>query len=331
VIHYGVTLTLFAKATHNRSHQITPPVVPHFFSFIGIVPWLAIFLESYRVLYIQVGAFLLLLRYRDITVLTRRSYYTPLQHPVRIKLSTKKSFIIQGREHVVADLAQTSTSNTIFNSSFLRQACDMSDNAVERLGSETEEMPKYFRLKYPSAAPLYSRSSSVVHRYLAGRTALQLSQRFENNPKGRFEAHQGLNLPEGVVLDNFLDFFSNDVTAALLNAMRSKGLLERNPAFTRAFWTFCDNLPTFMKRTPRFLAPNAYAAREEVLAAVVDWQTWASKNFNANTTPLDEDGNDPLWGSAFFREKFSTFVYDMGFDVRDMASMELGFLFGCVA
>jgi hypothetical protein len=78
------------------------------------------------------------------------------------------------------------------------------------------------------------------------------------------------------VLENFLDFFINDVTAALLDAMCGKELLERNPAFTRVFWTFCDNLSTFMKHVPRFLAPQAYNAREEVLAAVVDWQTWAS-------------------------------------------------------
>ncbi|KAF2637119.1 hypothetical protein P280DRAFT_521635 [Massarina eburnea CBS 473.64] len=179
----------------------------------------------------------------------------------------------------------------------------MSDNAVERLGSETEETPKYFKRKYLAAAPLYAWSSSVIHRYLAGRSALQLSQWFGNNLRVRFQEHQALNTAEGVVLDNFLDFFSNDVTAALLDAMCGKGLLECNPGFTRAFWTFCDNFPTFMKRTPRFLARKA-------------------------TTPLDEDGDDLLWGSAFFRERFSTFVYEMGFDARDMASMELGFLFG---
>ena len=133
------------------------------------------------------------------------------------------------------------------------------------------------------------------------------------------------------MLDDFLDFFVHDVTAALLDAMCGKGLLERNPAFTGAFWTFCDNLPTFMKPTPQFLAPQAYKSREEVLVAVADWQTWASVNFDANTTPLDEDGDDPFWGSKFFRERFSTFVYDMGFAARDMASMELGFLFGYVA
>jgi len=204
----------------------------------------------------------------------------------------------------------------------------MSDSAVERMGSETEETPKYFERKYLAAAPLYAWSSSVIHNYLAGRSALQLSQRFENSLRDRIEAHQALTVPDGVMLEDVLDFFINDVTAALLDAMCGKGLLKRNPTFTSAFGTFCDNLPTFMKRVPRFLAPQAYNARDKALLAVADWQTWASENFDANTTPLDKDGDDPLWGSKFFRERFSTFVYEMGFDARDIASMELGFLFG---
>jgi hypothetical protein len=123
----------------------------------------------------------------------------------------------------------------------------------------------------------------------------------------------------------------NDVTATLLKAMCGKALVESSPAFTGAFWTFYDNLPTFMERMPRFLAPHAYNGRDEVLAAVVDWQTWASEFFDVDTTPLDEDGDDPSWGSEFFRKRFSTFIYDLGFDNRDMASIEVGFLFGYVA
>jgi hypothetical protein len=106
------------------------------------------------------------------TALTIPSSYALLQHPVRIKLLTKEFYIIQGRENVVAHLDQTSTSNTIFNAAFLRQACDMSDYAVEIMGSETEETPKHFERKYLAAAPLYAWSSSVTYRYLAGRSAL---------------------------------------------------------------------------------------------------------------------------------------------------------------
>jgi hypothetical protein len=133
------------------------------------------------------------------------------------------------------------------------------------------------------------------------------------------------------MLQDFMDFFVHDVTAALLDAMCGKALLERNPAFLEAFGIFCDNLPTYMKRTPRFFASRAYKAREEVLETVVEWQAWASDKFDADTAALDDNGDDLLWGSKFFRERFSTFVYDMGFDSRDMASIELGFLFGYVS
>ena len=158
----------------------------------------------------------------------------------------------------------------------------------------------------------------------------QMSRRFEINLRECIETHQALTAPEGLVLDDFIDFFSNEVQGAQIDAMCGKALIERNPGFTKAFWIFCDNLPTFMKRTPRLLAPQAYKAREEVIAAVVDWQTWASDNFDPNTTPLDKDGDDPFWGSKFFRERFSTFVYDMGFDPRDIATMETGLLLGYV-
>jgi hypothetical protein len=264
----------------------------------------------------------------DILMLIERSYYATLTHPFRIKLFSKEFYIIQGQEHVVAHLAQTSTSNTVFNAAFLRQACDMSEHAVQRFGSEDEETPKYFERKYLAAAPLYSWSSSVIHRYLAGRTAFQLARRFETNLASRIGAHKSLSSPEGVILEDFMDFFVADVTAALIDAMCGKGLIQRNPTFPTAFGTFCDNLPTFMKRTPRFLASRIYKARDEVLKAVLDWQTWASENFDPNSTPLDEDGDDPLWGSKFFRERFTTFVHEMGFDARDIAAMELGFLFG---
>lgn len=206
----------------------------------------------------------------------------------------------------------------------------MSDGAVERFGSENEKVPKYFEAKYLTAAPIYAWSSNVIRRYLAGRSAFQLSKRFETNLKARIEAHPALATPEGIVLEDFVDFFCNTVIAAFIDGLCGKGLLERNPWFTGPFWTLCDNLPIYMNGTPRFIAPKVFKARDDVLEAVVDWQAWANENFDEHTTPLDEDGDDPFWGSKFFRERFNTFVHDMGFDPRDVAAMELGFLFGYV-
>ncbi|KAF1975827.1 cytochrome P450 [Bimuria novae-zelandiae CBS 107.79] len=310
VVHYSVTLALY-NATPKKVPPKSPPLLPHFLPLIGSFPW-KYFTDPIR--FFTTG------------------YLSLVRHPIRVRLLGHDFYIIQGSDHVLSHLSQTSTSNTIFNANFLRQACGMSDKAVDRLGSESEETPKYFELKkYLAAAPLYAWSSSVIHRYLAGRGAHKLSQRFEANLRDRIRTYQEAAVGDGIVLSNFQDFFTEHVTAALLDSMCGTGLLAKNPGVTQAFWIFCDSLPTYMKHTPRILAPKAYKAREEVIAAVQVWQTWASENFDADTTPLDEDGDDPFWGSKFFRERFSTFVFEMGFDPRDMASMEVGFLFGASA
>jgi hypothetical protein len=73
------------------------------------------------------------------------------------------------------------------------------------------------------------------------------------------------------MLENFIKFFVYDVTTALLDALCGKGLLERNPAFLEAFGIFCNNLLTYIKRTPR-----VFKAREEVLKGLPSLATgWA--------------------------------------------------------
>jgi hypothetical protein len=325
IIHYAVLTARYNRAVHNPSHQKAPPFLPIYFLLSATYHGSFYGTQSSSSL---LGT--LLPTPPQHLTLTDPSSYALLKHPFRARLFGKDFYIIQGREHVLAHLAQTSTSNTIFNASFLRHACAMSDRAVERLGSENEQTPKYFERNYLAAAPLYAWSSSVIHRYLMGRSAVQLSKRFERNLISRIRQHEALTSPDVVEMPDFATFFTHDVTAALLDAMCGPGLLARNPTFTAAFHTFCDNLPTFMKRTPRFMVRRAYEARDEVLEGVADWQAWASEHFDENTTAVDENGDDEYWGSEFFRERFSTFVYEMGIDKRDMASMELGFLFGYV-
>jgi hypothetical protein len=247
IIHYAVLTARYNRAMHSPSHQKEPPVLPHLLPLVGNVPWQFLWnpIEFFTSRHVSFE------HHTQHLTLTPLSSYALLKHPFRVRLFGKDFYIIQGREHVLAHLAQTSTSNTIFNASFLRHACAMSDHAVDRLGSENEQTPKYFERKYLAAAPLYAWSSSVIHRYLMGRSAVQLSKRFERNLISRIRQHEALTSPDGVKMPDFADFFTHDVTAALLDAMCGPGLLARNPSFTAAFHTFCDNLPTFMKRTMR--------------------------------------------------------------------------------
>ncbi|ROW11809.1 hypothetical protein VPNG_04993 [Cytospora leucostoma] len=75
---------------------------------------------------------------------------------------------------------------------------------------------------------------------------------------------------------------------------------------------------------PRFMIPKAHQARQRALAAVLDWQAWAMENFTPEA--VDDGGNDPFWGSSFFRERQELFLGMDGFFHDALASVDLSFI-----
>jgi hypothetical protein len=73
---------------------------------------------------------------------------------------------------------------------------------------------------------------------------------------------------------------------------------------------------------PWFLAPRAYAVRKRVLNAVQVWQQHARDHYNDSA--IDTDGDDPFWGSSFFRERQKMFLEMDGFDYAAIASQDFG-------
>ncbi|PSN63612.1 cytochrome P450 [Corynespora cassiicola Philippines] len=307
IIHYGITLASFSVQAQKKGKRKDPPLAPYFMPLLGDIPW------TYLM--------------NPLKFFSTSRYFARAEIPVRAKVLTKDLYIVQGTEHVHSLLGNNTTSNSIFNSSFLRYACKMSAHGVSRFDSPDEVTPNFHERKnYLDATPLYSWSSAAIHTYLTGRSALHLSRRFETHLRCRLQKYDAAG-PDGVLLDDFLDLFVDEVVLAQLDAMCGTGLVQRNPGFPKTFWTFCDNLQTFMKRTPPIFAKKAYKAQEEAIAGVKNWQMWASEHFN-DTTSLDENGDDQFWGSKFFRERYSEFVFGLGFDPADVAAMELGFLLG---
>lgn len=63
-------------------------------------------------------------------------------------------------------------------------------------------------------------------------------------------------------------------------------------------------------------------ARNRVLKAVQIWQQHARDKFDDSA--LGPDGNDPFWGTSFFRERHKMFLEMDGFDYKAIASEDLG-------
>lgn len=147
--------------------------------------------------------------------------------------------------------------------------------------------------------------------------------------------------------DDLMRVIGDETTVAILNALCGPHLLELNPQFLQDFREFDRNLQTYLQGKftvpveagpgaggvahvllikipgiPCFLAPRAYAARRRVLNAVRVWQQYAREHFDDST--IDVNGDDPFWGSSFFRERQKVFLDMDGFDHAAITSLDFG-------
>ncbi|KAG8422227.1 hypothetical protein J3459_010566 [Metarhizium acridum] len=144
----------------------------------------------------------------------------------------------------------------------------------------------------------------------------------------RYETHltQKLqHLPVGAGWTEMPDLtrvFEVEVSAANTDALCGPYLLQRHPDFLEELWKLDCHLDCFFRSTPRIFAPRVYARRDRLLACVKDWRSHAQLNFRGDS--VDENGDDPFWGSRVFRERHGLFSEMDHMDSDAMASEDFG-------
>lgn len=123
-----------------------------------------------------------------------------------------------------------------------------------------------------------------------------------------------------------MDVFQQEVSGAVIDAMCGTFLLEHYPDFTRDLWTLDNSIMDLFIRKPKLMARGAHHARDRALGAVKSWHAWARSSFDAGS--IDSDGDDPYWGSKFFRNRQKMFLDMTGFNEDAVASQELAFIWG---
>ncbi|KAK3372168.1 Pfs, NACHT and ankyrin domain protein, partial [Podospora didyma] len=170
------------------------------------------------------------------------------------------------------------------------------------------------RIDYPVYATLV--------RFLEGPGLLPFWRRFENYVQVQMESMREEFGPEWEYRDDLMKFVGDAASYSFVNALCGKYLLALNPTFMRDYWDFDRNLQTYLQGIPWFLAPKAYAARRRVLKATEVWQQYARDNYTESCK--DADGDDPFWGSSYFRERHGLFLKMDGFDHRAIACQDFG-------
>ncbi|KAL2291309.1 hypothetical protein FJTKL_13926 [Diaporthe vaccinii] len=296
-----------AFATHKKSDDVkgVPSTFPCVFPLLGDLP----------IIYLW--------KPRDF-VSDPNSFFQSNQ-PVLVKILTREFYVIRGPGNIKALFKNSRACTSV---PFVRFALgyafglpakalslyDKDDSGGGRVPHTGSNVEARNRIDY--------RVYESVGRFLEGRGLLPFWARFVDSIT---EQLHGLNDRIGTDTHDHADlmkFVGDEATSSILNALCGPYLLSLNPNFLQDFWDFDRNLQTYLQGIPWFLAPRAYAARRRELDAVKIWQEHARAHFDGSA--VGADGDDPFWGSSFFRERQEMFLEMDGYDHAAIASQDFG-------
>ncbi|PYH75488.1 cytochrome P450 [Aspergillus uvarum CBS 121591] len=306
LVNYVVGAVLFHRGTANKSGFKTPPLVP------SVLPIWGHF--SFRMIVDPRG-----------WALSARNLFGNTT-PVRARFLANDVYIFQGTKNLHAFFRQRDLSSFNLHGFLLDRAFGLPAAAVR---TYTKDDSGAYPKPYPESQVeprnrLEYQLERSLHRFLLGPGLLPLTRRFQRAIAQRF-----YTLPIGgdwVPWDNLVTFFEQELAAPFLNSLCGDYLLRAHPDFLTNRWAFENNIWSMIAGLPRFLAPRAYRARDGALRALKDWHVWALQNFDP--AMVDADGDDPVWGSKFFRERKTIFDTIDGFDLDAIATHDLAFIWG---
>ncbi|KAI1855549.1 hypothetical protein JX266_000414 [Neoarthrinium moseri] len=225
---------------------------------------------------------------------------------------------------MVALFRQRSASTFFLHRVFLANAFRLPPKAVETYrNDDSGEHAKPYpgtNVEHRNRIEFHVRVST--HRLLLGPGQSSMFRRFYSNAVQRLSS---LDIAtEWTYIPDFLDIFKSDLTAATVDSLAGRRLLQQSPSFVKDLWTIDKHITGLVLKLPRFFNPKAHQARDRAFNAVLDWQSWATQNFNPEA--IDSEGNDPFWGCGFFRERQNLFLNIDGFDRHAIASEDLSFI-----
>ncbi|KAE8341152.1 hypothetical protein BDV24DRAFT_151346 [Aspergillus arachidicola] len=223
-------------------------------------------------------------------------------HPVRISLLGQSIYVIQGTTNIAATFKQRHLSSFSLHGYILRHLFNLPRGA---LATYHADKSGGYVVPYPNAQVeprnrVEFLAKDCVHRLLLGPGLTPLSKRLQTDLANRLHS-----IPVGgdwITWDNLLDLFLYDTTSSAIDSLCGRYLLRRHPELLKVL--------------------------DRALAALKDWHTWARENFDPAS--VDEHGDDPYWGTRFFRDRQEMFRAMDGFDADAIASQDLAFLWGAM-
>lgn len=256
----------------------------------------------------------------------RKLFWSP--HPIRVKVMGQDYYVVQGSDNVLPLLKQRSLSGFLIHGLFLHRVFGLPEVAAQRY--DEDDSGESTKPDSHSSVEPRNRMNHLTRRsftsLLNGPGLTLLGKKLEENLTCRLlSIHADSGWARG---NDFMDIFQTDVTSAVIDSICGPYLLRENPEFTRDLWNIDDNVLSLIFRLPRFITSKAHASQKRGLAVIKGWYAWARDNFDPGS--VSSEGDDPYWGTTYFRELLAMFASVDGFDGNAVASEVFAFLWGLV-
>ncbi|KFG81035.1 Pfs, NACHT and Ankyrin domain protein [Metarhizium anisopliae] len=245
------------------------------------------------------------------------------EHPVRVRVINTDMCLTQGPDMVKAVFKNSWTctmavlhrfvlGNVFGMSGKALQLYDLDKSGYRHKPMAATAVEPRNRIDHLTYGPMIKFLSGPGMRAFWNRYEMHLAQRLRQLPVGA----------EWTEMPDLTRVFEADVSHANTDALCGPYLLQRHPHFLEELWKLDRHLDCLFRSTPRVLAPRVYARRDRLLACVKDWRRHAQLNFRDDA--VDENGDDPFWGSRVFRQRHALFSDMDHMDADAMAAADFG-------
>jgi cytochrome P450 len=252
--------------------------------------------------------------------------------PFTLKVGLEKMYYIPYGEPVQAMFKHRDLSSKPIIIVAMRDQFGMppEDLAIfERDGSGGNQKPLPGWEHMPPEHRIFHNQHRDLHNCLNGASLDGMTTRFIATYTARLRTTPLVG-DEWTELPDLFGFLRNEMFHAACTALVGERIFELCPDFAAQFWDFDRHAITYLRRTPRWMAPQAYAIRDKVLASVKRWRAYAREQVDPADPALADVEYEPVWGARLLRARARMFD-DAGASPDGAASMDLGLLWAANA
>ena len=180
----------------------------------------------------------------------------------------------------------------------LKRLLGIPDNGIKSYSED--ESGFHTRPRAGSTVVPHNRVDFLTHTNFVRSLGGERLTRLHNRWQARFKDSLAAAVPgaDWMEMPDFVPFWQNTFGLALIEAVVGPILRCVNADLVSYLSLYDSHIPELGRGMPRWMNRRAFALRDKLLAAVMQWHAIARAQFKESLIDADGDA-DPCWGSAF--------------------------------